>query len=97
MFFLRKRRPPRSTLIPYTTIFRSACGPSSLLLALKTACEDGAGTVDPWAPPPADDAENPALAEWPVGVWPADPLSSGRRRALPAAAELGRASCRERV
>ena len=28
-----------------------------------------------WAEPPADDATNPALAEWPVGIWPADPLS----------------------
>src|SRR4029453_4181363 len=33
-------------------------------------------------------ATNPALEEWPVGVWPADPLTSGRRRALGAAAEL---------
>jgi DNA helicase-2/ATP-dependent DNA helicase PcrA len=64
------------------------CGPSSLLLTARQACEDGAGTVVHWAEPPADDATNPALAEWPVGVWPADPLSSGRRRALTAAAEL---------
>jgi DNA helicase-2/ATP-dependent DNA helicase PcrA len=67
---------------------KTACGPSSLLLAVKEACERGAGVVDTWAPPPEDDAENPALAEWPVGVWPTDPLSSGRRRALTAAAEL---------
>src|SRR2546427_12810198 len=26
-FFLMIRRPPRSTLFPYTTLFRSACGP----------------------------------------------------------------------
>src|SRR3712207_7588014 len=25
-FFLRIRRPPRSTLFPYTTLFRSGCG-----------------------------------------------------------------------
>src|SRR2546427_11999036 len=25
-FFLMIRRPPRSTLFPYTTLFRSACG-----------------------------------------------------------------------
>ena len=67
---------------------KTANGPSSLLLTLKDACDDGAGVVDAWAPSPEDDAENPALAEWPVGVWPADPLSSGRRRALTAAAEL---------
>jgi DNA helicase-2/ATP-dependent DNA helicase PcrA len=67
---------------------KTVCGPSSLLLAVKGACEDGAGVVDAWAEPPADDAENPALAEWPVGVWPADPLSTGRRRSLTAAADL---------
>ncbi|MFQ1001567.1 UvrD-helicase domain-containing protein [Modestobacter sp. SSW1-42] len=67
---------------------KTACGPSALLVTLKEACDQGAGVVDAWAPPPEDDAENPALAEWPVGVWPADPLSSGRRRALTAAAEL---------
>ncbi|MGY1821175.1 ATP-dependent helicase [Geodermatophilus sp. SYSU D00079] len=64
------------------------CGPSSLLHAVREACEAGAGTVLTWAPAPEDGAENPALAEWPVGVWPADPLSPGRRRALTAAAEL---------
>jgi DNA helicase-2/ATP-dependent DNA helicase PcrA len=64
------------------------CGPSSLLLTARQACEEGAGTVVHWAEPPADDATNPALAEWPIGVWPADPLTSGRRRALTAAAEL---------
>ena len=64
------------------------CGPSSLLTTARAACEAGAGEVVHWAEPPADDATNPALEEWPVGVWPADPLSSGRRRALTAAAEL---------
>src|SRR5687768_18146922 len=28
VFFLLQRRPPRSTLFPYTTLFRSACSPS---------------------------------------------------------------------
>jgi DNA helicase-2/ATP-dependent DNA helicase PcrA len=67
---------------------RTRCGPSSLLEALREACEAGAGEVVHWAPEPEDDAENPALAEWPVGLWPADPLAPGRRRALTAAAEL---------
>jgi DNA helicase-2/ATP-dependent DNA helicase PcrA len=67
---------------------KTVCGPSSLLLTVKEACEAGAGEVVDWAEPPPDGATNPALAEWPVGVWPADPLSSGRRRALGAAAEL---------
>jgi DNA helicase-2/ATP-dependent DNA helicase PcrA len=66
---------------------KKPCGPSSLLHAVREACEAGAGVVDAWAPPPPEEAENPALAEWPVGVWPADPLSAGRRRALTAAAE----------
>jgi DNA helicase-2/ATP-dependent DNA helicase PcrA len=67
-------------------------GPSSLLLAVRDVVEAGEvrGAVDHWADPPADGDTNPALAEWPVGVWPADPLSSGRRRALTAAAELVR-------
>src|ERR1041384_6257537 len=29
LFFLMIRRPPRSTLFPYTTLFRSACRPSA--------------------------------------------------------------------
>jgi DNA helicase-2/ATP-dependent DNA helicase PcrA len=64
------------------------CGPSSLLLTVREVCEAGAGTVAHWAPQPGDGATNPALDEWPVGAWPADPLSAGRRRALTAAAQL---------
>src|SRR6185312_672112 len=67
---------------------KTVCGPSSLLEAVRGACEQGAGTLVHWAKRPADGAENPALAEWPVGAWPVDPLSAGRRRALTAAAEL---------
>src|SRR3990167_13425 len=29
LFFLMIRRPPRSTLFPYTTLFRSPCAPPS--------------------------------------------------------------------
>ncbi|MCU1616900.1 MAG: uvrD2 [Frankiales bacterium] len=67
---------------------RTVYGPSSLLLTAREACEEGAGTVEHWASPPEDGATNPALEEWPIGRWPADPLSAGRRRALSAAAEL---------
>jgi DNA helicase-2/ATP-dependent DNA helicase PcrA len=67
---------------------KTVCGPSSLLLTVKDACEAGAGELVHWAEPPADGATNPALAEWPVGIWPADPLSPGRRRVLDAAAQL---------
>ncbi|MCV2488653.1 ATP-dependent helicase [Geodermatophilus sp. YIM 151500] len=68
------------------------CGPSELLETVRRACADGAGEVVHWAPPPADGATNPALEEWPTGLWPADPLSSGRRRALTAAADLVRSA-----
>src|SRR2546430_9477502 len=37
-FFLMIRRPPRSTLFPYTTLFRSPfCGTSSLTLSSQLA------------------------------------------------------------
>ena len=51
----------------------STLGPSVFLEEVRAACEAGAGTVAGWADEPAEDAENPALAE------------------------IGRASCRERV
>ncbi|WNV74701.1 ATP-dependent DNA helicase [Geodermatophilus sp. DSM 44513] len=63
-------------------------GPSVLLDTVRRACTSGAGVVVSWAERPEDGAPNPALEEWPVGVWPADPLSAPRRRALTAAAEL---------
>jgi DNA helicase-2/ATP-dependent DNA helicase PcrA len=63
------------------------CGASALLTTVREACDNGAGTVVHWAPAPPDDATNPALEEWPIGTWPADPLSARRRRSLTAAAE----------
>ncbi|WP_448609983.1 UvrD-helicase domain-containing protein [Geodermatophilus sp. URMC 60] len=63
-------------------------GPSVLLDTVRRACTAGAGVVVAWAERPEEDATNPALEEWPVGVWPVDPLSPPRRRALTAAAEL---------
>ncbi|MGR7023719.1 UvrD-helicase domain-containing protein [Geodermatophilus sp. URMC 62] len=63
-------------------------GPSVLLDTVRRACAAGAGVVVAWAERPEEGATNPALDEWPVGVWPADPLSPPRRRALTAAAEL---------
>jgi DNA helicase-2/ATP-dependent DNA helicase PcrA len=67
---------------------KTVCGPSALLTTVRAACDAGAGPVAHWAEAPADGATNPALEEWPVGVWPADPLSAQRRRALGAAREL---------
>ena len=54
-----------------------ACGPSSLLTTVREACEAGRrrGRALGTGRPP-DDATNPALEEWPIGIWPADPLSA---------------------
>ena len=51
----------------------SPLGPSVFLEEVRAACEAGAGTVACWAPPPEEDSENPALAEPPSAVWPAEP------------------------
>src|SRR5690348_18454183 len=41
-FFLMLRRPPRSTLFPYTTLFRSHCGvPDSTNLSICAAVQNG--------------------------------------------------------
>jgi len=51
----------------------SPLGPSVFLEEIKAACEAGAGTVACWTPPPEEDSENPALADPPTAVWPAEP------------------------
>src|SRR5947208_4678534 len=47
-FFLRARRPPRSTLFPYTTLFRSAIATATTAAAATTATAAlaGLGLVD---------------------------------------------------
>src|SRR3712207_7810121 len=35
------RRPPRSTLFPYTTLFRSSCGPCPTRTACRSTCGPG--------------------------------------------------------
>jgi DNA helicase-2/ATP-dependent DNA helicase PcrA len=45
-------------------------GPSVFLTEVRAACEDGAGTVAQWADQPADDADNPLLAEVDEADWP---------------------------
>src|SRR5258708_31065709 len=47
------RRPPRSTLFPYTTLFRSACAKVGAIIDLKEGIDlnpaalDGGGGIDP--------------------------------------------------
>jgi DNA helicase-2/ATP-dependent DNA helicase PcrA len=65
----------------------SPLGPSLFLDEVRAACEGGAGTVAQWAPPPADDATNPALAEPVPVLWPLSPAGS-RYEAVREAAEL---------
>jgi DNA helicase II / ATP-dependent DNA helicase PcrA len=54
-------------------------GPSVFLTEVRQACESGAGTVAEWADRPADDAENPLLAEAAEADWPA--TAAGRHYA----------------
>jgi len=49
----------------------SRLGPSVFLDEVRAACEAGAGWVGAWAEEPAQDAENPALAEPATATWPA--------------------------
>ncbi|MGE5827945.1 MAG: ATP-dependent helicase, partial [Micromonosporaceae bacterium] len=70
---------------------RNPRGPSPFLEEVAAACGDGAGTVQNWAPRPAEDAENPTLEQVERTTWPADPLDA-RRDAMAEAAELVRAA-----
>jgi DNA helicase II / ATP-dependent DNA helicase PcrA len=62
----------------------SPLGPSPFLAEVRAACEAGAGTVARWADQPAEDAENPLLAQVDEEDWPASP--AGRQYAAIAAA-----------
>jgi DNA helicase II / ATP-dependent DNA helicase PcrA len=48
----------------------SRLGPSMFLTEVRVACARGAGVVDTWAEPPADEAENPLLAFVETANWP---------------------------
>ena len=74
----------------------AALGPSVFLTEVRRACEAGAGTVAQWADRPADDAENPLLAEAAEADWPATPAGAhyaavGQAAALVEAATSARA------
>src|SRR3712207_7414694 len=51
-FFLMIRRPPRSTLFPYTTLFRSCCAPGR--------ASDSASQPSPLVPRPNSPARSPS-------------------------------------
>jgi DNA helicase-2/ATP-dependent DNA helicase PcrA len=62
----------------------SSLGPSAFLAEVRAACEAGAGTVARWADKPAEDADNPLLAEVDEEDWPVSP--AGRYHAAVTAA-----------
>ena len=66
-------------------------GASPFLEDVREACEAGAGVIDVWTPPPADDASNPTLEQVDQATWPQDPLGS-RRESIERAAELVRSA-----
>jgi DNA helicase II / ATP-dependent DNA helicase PcrA len=51
----------------------SPLGPSPFLDEVRRACQAGTGRIDEWAPPPAEDEVNPALAEPAAASWPETP------------------------
>jgi DNA helicase-2/ATP-dependent DNA helicase PcrA len=65
----------------------SLLGPSPFLEEVRRACQAGTGRIYQWAPPPAEDAVNPALAEPAAANWPATPAGQ-RYQAVREAAEL---------
>src|SRR2546422_10458116 len=100
-FFLMIRRPPRSTLFPYTTLFRSRAGGRAVARRRPGVLRD--------APAPERHAE-PAPVQRAHGLPHAEAGHVGDRPARPDAGavgligpgdhvghQIGRASCRERV
>src|SRR3989454_12521997 len=69
-FFLMIRRPPRSTLFPYTTLFRSKAGAA---IPIRHTC-DGADVSPPlgWSGAPPGTAAFALIADdpdAPAGTW----------------------------
>ena len=67
----------------------SPLGPSPFLAEVRAACEAGAGTVARWADQPADDADNPLLAQVDEEDWPASPAGRHYAAVTAAAALVG--------
>src|SRR5256886_16334255 len=97
------RRPPRSTLFPYTTLFRSRSRESSV--EPMSNCSSASGgwvCADAAAVMQAVESQTLILYHTDLrGEWPRDAARALAAR-LPyakrlATGEIGRASCRERV
>src|SRR2546422_11041445 len=98
-FFLMIRRPPRSTLFPYTTLFRSHV-PELALVQCELALQ-GRQLLREHLRAPAMLRREPlgnlhGLPVLDLGCKPAAALGIGQALAL-LGEEIGRASCRERV
>jgi DNA helicase-2/ATP-dependent DNA helicase PcrA len=64
---------------------------SVFLTEVAETCAAGAGVVDVWVPPRADDETNPTLEHEVSAIWPSDPLGE-RRPAIVEGADLVRAA-----
>src|SRR3712207_7312121 len=62
------RRPPRSTLFPYTTLFRSRTGTVCRLPRLRPCCNCCSPHWDSGSP-----ASTPPACSWPWAPWPPAP------------------------
>ena len=71
-------------------------GPSVFLTEVRAACEAGAGTVHTWADEPAEDADNPLLAQVDEADWPRTP-GGQHYEAVRAASRLVEAARRARA
>src|SRR2546422_1281944 len=60
-FFLMIRRPPRSTLFPYTTLFRSGASPAARRTASANESRTGACAASGAAPSAARDRKSTRL------------------------------------
>lgn len=58
-----------------------AKGPSDFLIEAREVLDNGAGTVDTWAPAP-EETDNPLAAQVRTAAWPADPLGERRPRVV---------------
>src|SRR3712207_9157768 len=99
------RRPPRSTLFPYTTLFRSVVDDTALVKQGRHSVgvkRQYCGQLGKTANCQALVSLTLARAEVPVCVGlrlflPEDWCADAERRAAAGVPEIGRASCRERV